>query len=223
MWNIKAAIFDVDGLLLDTEGIFDRVIQQYAVQMTGRTMPEDAFREMRVKMYGRKKEDVAQLLHDTLRLGTKIAPDHYLEWRRHVLLPLLIEAELLPGAERLVKHLHDNGVPMAVATSSTREDYDLKTSRHQSLFALFNNHVVTGEQVEKGKPDPEIFLKAAGLIGIDPVDVVAFEDAESGVLAAKQAGMYVVAVPHPWLPPSRVAQADQILKSLMDFDGKQET
>ena len=220
MWDIKAAIFDVDGLLLDTEGIFDRVIQRYAVEMTGHKMPDDVFKKMRIGMYGIKKQAAAELVHDVLQLGSNVTPEHYLDWRQNILPPLLMEADLMPGAEQLVKRLYDEGVPMAVATSSTREDYDLKTARHQRVFALFDNHVVTGDQVSQGKPNPEIFLKAAELIGVDPAEAVAFEDAESGVSAAKRAGMYVVAVPHPWLPISRVAQADEVLQSLEDFVGK---
>lgn len=217
MRDIKAAIFDVDGLLLDTEGIFDQVIQRYAVEMTGHKMSDDVFKKMRIGMYGIKKQAAAELLHDALQLGSKVLPEHYLDWRQNILPPLLMEADLMPGAEQLVKRLHNEGVPMAVATSSTREDYDVKTARHQGVFVLFDDHVVTGDQVSQGKPNPEIFLKAAELLGVDPTDAVAFEDAESGVSAAKQAGMYVVAVPHPWLPISRVAQADVILKSLEDY------
>jgi len=70
---------------------------------------------------------------------------------------------ILTGAERLLRHLHSKGVPIALATSSSRENYELKTQRHAQVFELFN-HIVTGSSdpdVKRGKPAPDIFLVCA--------------------------------------------------------------
>lgn len=85
---------------------------------------------------------------------------------------------------------------MAVATSSARKYLDAKRVGKEDVFGLFEG-IVCGDDVKAGKPDPEIFLKAAGVMGVAPGKCVVFEDAPAGVLAAKTAGMTVVAFPNP--------------------------
>lgn len=218
MSKIRAAIFDLDGLLLNTEGMFDSMVQQYAVKMTGMELPFNIFKQLRISQFGRPKQISAQILHATLGLGTDNPPEHYLEWRKPLEEEMFPQADLLPGAANIIQILHGKGFPMAIATSSERRVFGLKTSRHADLFTLFNNQVITGDQVKHGKPHPEIFLKAAQVLGIEPGNCVVFEDADSGVAAGKAAGMFVVAVPHPWLGPASVAEADLILASLDDFE-----
>merc|ERR1712032_1187345 len=133
------------------------------------------------------------------------------------------EAKLMPGVERLVKHLHSNGIPMAVATSSHKRHFDLKTTLHHELFALMK-HTVTGDQVAKSKPDPEIFLEAAkrlrdGNAGT-PEDLacfLVFEDAPNGVEAGLAAGMQVCHVPDPNLSADLRGGAHCELQSLEHF------
>lgn len=96
-----------------------------------------------------------------------------------------------PDAERLIAHLSRHGVPMCVATSSTRHGYALKTTQHEALFSAFQ-HVTTGDDVTRGKPAPDIFLAAAAafLPAAQAGEMcLVFEDAPSGVEAAKAAGM----------------------------------
>eukprot|EP00798_Chlamydomonas_sp_ICE-L_P011388 gene11388-12088_t len=126
MGEISHCLFDMDGLLLDTETLYT-VAQQQIVSKFG-------------------KEFTWEL--------------KFLKQREEVLDVLFATAPLLPGVERLLRHLHTNKVPMAVATSSHKRHFDLKTSTHQELFSLFH-HVITGDQFIKGKPDPEIFLLAS--------------------------------------------------------------
>lgn len=109
---------------------------------------------------------------------------------------------------------------MCVATSSRRVDYVLKTLRHGPLFSAFA-HTITGDDVTRGKPDPDIFLAAAA--AFDPVAApgkgcLVFEDAPLGVQAARAAGMSCVMVPDGNLDPELTREADQVLASLVDFD-----
>ncbi|CAE7421552.1 Dnajc2 [Symbiodinium necroappetens] len=126
--------------------------------------------------------DACQICIDELELSDLVSAEDFLAERERRLEVLFAKAALMPGVERLVRHLHRSGVPMAVATSSHRRHYDLKTSLHRELFGLMH-HVVTGDQVSKSKPDPQIFNHAASLFdGMPATDtILVFEDAPSGV------------------------------------------
>lgn len=98
----------------------------------------------------------------------------------------------LPGVERLVRHLHRHGIPMAVATSSTRPKFELKTSRNKDLFALFD-YVICGDDpgIQNGKPAADLFLAAQRALGNPPSEnCLVFEDAINGVQAGLNAKMH---------------------------------
>ena len=122
------------------------------------------------------------------------------------------------GAERLLRHLHTQGIPFCLATSSHKRHVELKTTNHREVFALFD-HQVTGCQVALGKPAPDIFLTAAQLWQPlpQPSSCLVFEDAPSGVEAARSAGMSSVMVPDPQLDPALTTEADEVLSSLLQF------
>jgi len=109
---------------------------------------------------------------------------------------------LMPGAARLVQHLHSSGIPIAVATSTKRANFDLKSAHHRDLFSLFDHIVISPEdaEVKRGKPDPAIFRVCASRFRVPPKDAVSvlvFEDSIAGVQAANAAGMRSVWVPDP--------------------------
>ena len=127
-------------------------------------------------------------------------------------------AAVLPGVERLTAHLAAHGVPMAVATSSSRPALEAKRQPHGALFARFAAFV-TAEDVAHGKPAPDVFLAAAAALGVPARECVVFEDAESGVASGLAADCAVVAVPdaalHADVAPFAAAHA--VLRSLDDF------
>ena len=110
----------------------------------------------------------------------------------------------MPGAVRLVKHLHKHGIPIAVATSSKGFTFKLKTQHHPELFSLFHHIVVASEDPEivRGKPDPQTFLVCASRFPDPPKDMnqcLVFEDSVAGVQSGNSAGAYTV-----WVPDSRM-------------------
>ncbi|MEX1111861.1 MAG: HAD-IA family hydrolase [Candidatus Andersenbacteria bacterium] len=216
MTEINAVLLDLDGLLLDTEGAYDTAIYRYAVETTGEELAEQEFRTLRSKMFGRKPEESANLLVQALGLPEDKAT-HFLEWRKPILEELFVKAQLLPGAARLLAYLAEHDIPTAIATSSTKDTYTLKIQRHSEYFSFIGSRVITAEDVERGKPHPEAYTKAAALINAQPSQCLVFEDAPSGVASGKAAGMHVVAVPHPLLDASLVADADTVLPSLEEF------
>jgi pseudouridine-5'-monophosphatase len=206
---VAAVVFDMDGVLLDTERLYTAATQQ----IVGRFGKRFDW-AVKADMIGRPARDSARHLVDALDLP--ITPEDYLREREVLFRTLMPTAEALPGARQLTAALRAARVPLAVATSSARPLYDLKTQRHGVWFADFDV-VVTGDdpRVARGKPAPDIYLLAARELGVDAARCVAVEDAPAGVEAARAAGMQVIAVPDPALGRERVAAADVVLDSLV--------
>ncbi len=204
-------IFDLDGVLLDTEGFYTQVTQQI-VGRFGKVF------DWSVKggMVGLPALESARYLVRALALP--IPPEEYLREREASLEALFPGSMPMPGARDLTTALAERGVGMAVATSSSRRLFELKTRHHAEWFRLFAAVVVGDDpRVRCGKPAPDIFLVAAEALGVDPTCCVVVEDAPSGVAAARAAGMQVVAVPDPAMDRARFADADLLIGSLCEL------
>ena len=209
--QIKAVIVDMDGLLLDTEGIYTEVTQAIA-QKYGKTFDWSH----KQHIIGRGARDLAHYVVEALELP--ISVDEFLEIRAPLMTARFPEALGMVGAEALVRHLKANGVPIAVGTSSSSKYFALKTQQHQDWFSLFDT-IVTADDPEVGaaKPAPDIFLVAARRLGVAPADCLVFEDSPFGVTAAKAAGMFALAVPDSAMAPEKYTHADGRLGSLLEF------
>ncbi|MQM06220.1 hypothetical protein Taro_039041 [Colocasia esculenta] len=126
------------------------------------------------------------------------------------------QAKPLPGANRLIRHLHKHGVPFALASNSIRKHIEIKLSYQkgwkESFFVILG-----GDEVDHGKPSPDIFLEAAKRMGVDASRCLVIEDSLVGVAAAKAAGMHVVAVPSLPGQTERYAVATCVLHTLLEF------
>ena len=209
---IKAVIFDMDGLLLDTEGIYTEVTQMIADRY-GRTY------DWGVKQHiiGRGALDLAEFLVKALELP--ITAQEFLAVREPLLKARFPMAQSMPGAEALVRHLKAHHIPIAVGTSSSAHSFEQKTTLHGEWFDLFDA-IVTADDPEVGaaKPAPDIFLTAARRLDVAPEDCLVFEDSPFGVTAAKAANMTAIAVPDEAMADSKYHHADQIIRKLADFD-----
>jgi len=232
--QMEYVLFDMDGLLINTEHIYT-VVANTILARYGKTMTWD----IKAGWMG-KPEYVASKHILSFFPDIDLPVDQYTKERREMQNALWPTASFLPGAEKLIKHLHAHGVPMAVATGSPHYSYNLKTAHLRPVFDLFGDNVVCGDDKcivpGRGKPSPDVFLIAAKGLGrnVGEGDVedageaeklerskgLVFEDAISGVEAGTRAGMNVIWVPDPELaalyPPADVKHS-ATLTTLEEF------
>ena len=210
--KISCLIYDMDGLLLDTEGIYTEVTQDIVGEY-GKVFDWS----VKKTIIGRPASQAAKIIVESLDLP--ITPQDYLDSRKDVLIEKFKNTQPLPGAKEMTTHFFRHGIPQALATSSSSPMYDAKYKKHKNWFSQFSQ-IVRGDdpELKQGKPAPDIFLLAAKRLGVEPSECLVFEDAPSGTEAAIAAGMSVVVVPHPEIDCNYFKNASQIIPSLNDFD-----
>jgi HAD superfamily hydrolase (TIGR01509 family) len=204
---VVAVVFDLDGVLVQSEEVWDEERRDLVREAGGR-WHEGATREM----MGMSSVEWSRYLHD--RLDVPLAPEEInarvlerVERRYREALPLI------PGAREAVLRLAERW-PLGLATSSNREIIDLVVEVGE-LGAAFRA-TVSSEEVGAGKPAPDVYLEAARRLDVAPDRCAAIEDSTNGLRSAHAAGMRVVAVPNPAFPPERsgLELADVVLDSV---------
>lgn len=185
--RLRAVVFDMDGLMFNTEDLYDRV-GEAMLRRRGHTFDLD----LKLRMMGRTANVAFQIMREACGLTESIDE---LKRENDQLFMQLLETELekLPGLDNLMDWVAQRGLPLGLATSSRRFLAEYKLKR----FGLANRfqQVVTGEDVAHGKPAPEIYFKVAGLLGVESHELLVFEDSVVGSTAAAAAGAFTVAVP----------------------------
>ena len=206
--RIRAVVFDLDGLLFDTEALFFRVAGE-ALAVRGKQFTLEMMRAM----IGRRAAEAYPTLQRLAGLDEPIEP-LMAEIRQRF--ADLVETAVHPtaGLFALLDHLQIAGLPAAVATSSRRAYAEGLLKRHR-LWERFA-FLLAAEDVTNGKPDPEIYQTAAARLGLEPSSVLVLEDSPTGLAAAKAAGTFAVGVPHAHSPAEDLAAADLIIPRLDD-------
>jgi beta-phosphoglucomutase len=178
-----AFIFDMDGVLIDSNPTHTIALRQFCAEH-GFQLTEQQLRE---KIYGRTNRDWLLNLFGSLPDETvrRYAYEKEALFRR-----LYTDIKPLQGLLAFLKNMDLAGIPRAIATSAPRENVDF-TIEHTGIGPYFQT-ILDDSFVSKGKPDPEIYLKSAAALGLDPRNCVVFEDSLSGVKAGKAAGCKVV-------------------------------
>jgi HAD superfamily hydrolase (TIGR01509 family) len=206
---IEVVVFDLDGLLLDSEQVWDEVRERLAKERGGRWHDR-----AQADMMGMSSTEWSRYMHE--ELGVPDSPDEI----NRLVVERMAERyrERLPlvdGAVEAVRRIGERW-PLGLASSSNRELIDLALEL-MGVGELFRV-TVSSEEVERGKPAPDVYLEAAGRLGVAD-RAVAVEDSGAGIRAAKAAGMRVIAIPNPHFPPPEgtLALADVVLESLEEL------
>ncbi len=205
--TFEAVVFDLDGVIVDSETVWDEVREQYVRERGGRY---DA--EAQRAMMGMSSTEWSAYIHD--ELGVSASPEQINadvielmagRYREH--LPLVAGAR--EAAERMAASF-----PLGLASSSNRELIDLVLEL-AGLAASFRA-TVSSEEVPRGKPAPDVYLEVARRLDVSPEHCVAVEDSHAGIASAGAAGMRVVAIPNPHYPPDEqtLREADTVLRSI---------
>jgi HAD superfamily hydrolase (TIGR01509 family) len=195
---IGAVVFDLDGVIVDSEQVWDDVRERLAKERGGR-WHEGA----QAAMMGMSSPEWSVYMHD--EIGLSESPE---EINEEVVRRMLARygdgLPLIDGAVEAVRRLAD-AFPLAVASSSNRPLIEtvLREARIDDRF----DAVVSSEEVAAGKPAPDVYLEAARRLGVEPTHAAAIEDSSNGIRAAHAAGMRVIAVPNTHYPPSEDALA----------------
>lgn len=210
---IKAVIFDVDGTLLDTERIYMR-----SWKIAGKAAGFDISQETLLKTRAINKAEAKKIFQDAL--GPDFDYDTIQKARTVISEEIIAQSDnlLLPGVKETLDYLKGHSYPIAVASSTGRE----KTVAHLEHAGLLHyfDAVVGGDMVTRGKPNPDIFLKAAELLGVEPEDCMVVGDTPADVRASTAAKMYTVLVPDCVTPDETIrAMSDHVLDSMHQLMG----
>jgi HAD superfamily hydrolase (TIGR01509 family) len=206
----EAVVFDLDGLLLDTEQVWDEVREAVTGDRGGRWHDR-----AQADMMGMSSTEWSRYMHEVLGLTeppeelNRVVVERMQERYRERL-------PLVEGAVEAVRRVGERW-PLGLASSSNRPLIDLALEQ-MGVAELFRA-TVSSEEVERGKPAPDVYLEAAQRLGVRPQHVVAIEDSANGIRSADAAGMRVIAIPNPHFPPPDdvLARADVVLESLAEL------
>jgi HAD superfamily hydrolase (TIGR01509 family) len=207
---VTAVIFDLDGVLLDSEPVWEEVRRGYVAQHAGRWLPESQQRLM-----GMSTQEWSGYLATDLRV--ELPPERIAQDVVQLVASVYeTDLPLMPGAVHAVRRLAERW-QLGLASSSPRPLIDrvLAAADLTSVFTV----VVSTEEVRRGKPAPDVYLTVTERLAVTPAQAVAIEDSSNGLRSASAAGLLVVAVPHPRYPPApdALADADLVLRNLDDL------
>ena len=207
---IEAVVFDLDGVIVDSEHVWDAAREALARERGGR-WHEKAQQDM----MGMSSVEWSRYMHDVI--GLEEPPEEIsAEVVRRLEATYREELPLIDGADEAVARLARRW-PLGVASSSNRPIIDLVLDL--SGLNRFFRATVSYEEVQRGKPSPDVYLEAARRLGSEPKETAAIEDSRNGILSARAAGMRVIAIPNRRFPPGEeaLAEADVVLRSISEL------
>lgn len=206
--TIKAVAFDMDGLMFNTEDLYDQV-GEILLQRRGHSFT----RELKLEMMGLPGPKAFEIMRQRCSLDDSI--ETLQQETDEIFVDMLPrEIRLMPGLESLLQRIESLNVPKAVATSSHRQ-FATKALGFFDLEPRFE-FILTSEDITEGKPHPEIYLTAATRLDVAPREMLVLEDSYTGSRSAAAAGAYTIAVPTEHSAEMDFSHVDQIAKRLDD-------
>ena len=204
MSEVKAAIFDLDGTLLDNNKVHLDAWKKY-LKDNGMEISDEDFKK---NISGRTNRDAVNHIYKK-EMPEEEAEKHYL--KKEEIYRQMYEKDITPiaGLQNFLEELSKHNIIMAIATSGIQVNIDFMFE-HVPIKKYFKK-IIKGKDVTKGKPDPEIFIKAAEALGMPAESCIVFEDSMAGVKAGKAAGMKVVALTTSH-PAEELNEADMVIK-----------
>jgi len=210
---IKAVIFDMDGVIIDSEPLHYKVFMDYTRSKFGLTLSDEEYS----RFIGTTNHHIFATLREKYNIEGDLTTiiGEYEDKCLNYLLSSTTERPI-HGVDVLVKNLHHNNIKLALASSSPKKMINIVLD----MFDLnkFFDVKVSGQEVANSKPAPDIFLRAAELLNICPGECLVFEDSHNGVVAAKAAGMQCIAFYNPSSGQQDLSRADNIIESFTEVD-----
>lgn len=205
----KGIIFDMDGVIIDSEPLHCQctieTLKDYGVEISLSDMD---------KYIGVADHVMVESLINEFSIN--VSSDEFLKRQDDKRLVVFNKDSMVSvsGTIELIKYLHDKGLKIALASSSPRYFIEM-VLKNFDLLKYFTA-IVSGEELERSKPHPDIYLKAAKEIGMDPIDCMVIEDANAGVRSAKAAGMYTIGYQNPNSGAQDLSMADVVIESIKE-------
>ena len=206
---LEAVLFDMDGVIIDSEPLWTEAERQLLARRMLEYSPQ-----LKTAMMGRDAEEAVGLLINHYNLSEGVEE---IIAERHEIISDLFKEHLqpVPNALELLRAVRDSGVKTGLASSSPKELVDLALSK-LNITELFDL-TLSGDQVARGKPAPDIYLTAATELGVSQENCLVIEDAPHGVAAAKAAGMSCLAISTSASEPE-LGAADRVVRSFAEVD-----
>jgi HAD superfamily hydrolase (TIGR01509 family) len=209
--GIQAVIFDMDGVLLDSEAAWDAAREAYTRE-SGGTWRETAQKDMMGMSsteWSRYMQEELDVPADPEQISSDVVEKMLAQYQEQL--------PLIDGAVEAVERMAQRYDALGLASSANRPLIDL--ALRESGLERYFGATVSSEEVVRGKPAPDVYLEAARRLGVGPAEAAAVEDSHNGILSAHNAGMYVIAIPNRAFPPGddALALADRVLDSIEEL------
>lgn len=205
---LQAIIFDFDGTILDSERPeYQSWLEVFTAH--GAQLPFALWQQQ----IGTVSHDFNPCQYLEEQIGRSVDQPVIRQQRRQRFLSLVAQEQIKPGVVAVIEQAQQTGIHLGVASSGTRDWVEGHLSNH-NLRRHFQV-VRTSADVQRVKPDPELYLSALAALGVDPVHAVAIEDSRNGLLAAKRAGMRCLVVPNEMTHDMDFSEADWVIESLL--------